>query len=257
MAQSRQLFREKSSVLSKLRNRELRNAPTGASVRFTYASIPAWPQILGKSYPLTNMCLDQVTQSRKVYACIPPVHAVSALRSPTRCLLSFIYSPRILTSCVAYLSHVFRGRQLMLKDWRTTWVVLWGMESTWYAPERHSASYAEGSCYPYMLSLPRAGSCTPWVDLQVCYGYSLHDVALYRFTGLQECIHGEVDDADEATIRHDLHFSRSAFFCACSPADSSNGGARTCHSSLLALQSVMRRQAVQAAISQLRLRQPT
>ena len=46
--------------------------------------------------------------------------------------------------------------------------------------------------------------------MQVCFGYSHHDVVLYRYTGLQECKQGETADGDFALIRHDLKFSRSA-----------------------------------------------
>ncbi len=39
---------------------------------------------------LTNGLLVQVTRSRRIYACIPPIQAVSAVELSTPCLLSLI-----------------------------------------------------------------------------------------------------------------------------------------------------------------------
>ena len=50
--------------------------------------------------------------------------------------------------------------------------------------------------------------------LQVCFGCSLHDVALYRFTGLHECSQSECDATP--AIRHNVHFSRCADAINCS-----------------------------------------
>ena len=50
--------------------------------------------------------------------------------------------------------------------------------------------------------------------LQVCFGCSLHDVALYRFTGLHECSQSECDAPP--AIRHNVHFSRCADAIICS-----------------------------------------
>ena len=50
--------------------------------------------------------------------------------------------------------------------------------------------------------------------MQVCFGCSLHEVALYRYTGLHECSQGECDATP--AIKHNMHFSRCAKAINCS-----------------------------------------
>ena len=40
------------------------------------------------------------------------------------------------------------GRQLMLKDWRTIWVISLGMENIWCASERHLGAMCAGKTLP-------------------------------------------------------------------------------------------------------------